>query len=382
MQIGNADMDAIYEDMIAPAMRECDIAPIRVDKHNDGRLLQSQIARFIRDADIIVADLTNERPNCYAEVGLAMGWEKFGHVILAARSDHKPDRPGRAAGEPKVHFDLGGYDFLYWDPADRSAYRVELVRRIRHRLAQLPASTGKPPRFPWPDEWLARHRNAAHAWRQSNGGRQTYMEIAFGPEHPLDLTQQKLRDSAEAAQVHTFGWPLGVVLAGDARPVPSTDGIVAKIAADIGADYWTLSKEGCGYVMNTNFEEHRWGDGVISIDTRIVRVTEAFLYVRNLMKQYGVADDEKISAAIWHGGLKGRTLRFSSQNRLGPIQMHRSEVDDSGQVVEAPLKAIDDNLVAYVKAIVAPMLALFDYFQFNDGLYKEIVEAYVGGQVI
>jgi hypothetical protein len=36
-----------------------------------GRILQSEIANFINKSKIIIADLTNERPNCYLEVGYA-----------------------------------------------------------------------------------------------------------------------------------------------------------------------------------------------------------------------------------------------------------------------------------------------------------------------
>ncbi len=56
MQIGNKQLDGIYEQVIAPAMRACDVEPRRVDKHNEGRLLSAEIARLIREADIIVAD--------------------------------------------------------------------------------------------------------------------------------------------------------------------------------------------------------------------------------------------------------------------------------------------------------------------------------------
>ena len=36
---------------------------------------------------MIVADITNERPNCYLEVGYAMGLGKKANLILTARED-------------------------------------------------------------------------------------------------------------------------------------------------------------------------------------------------------------------------------------------------------------------------------------------------------
>jgi nucleoside 2-deoxyribosyltransferase len=77
MQIGNKFMDEFCKNAIVPAIEACDLEAKRVDKHNEGRLLKSEIVRFVGEAEIIVADLTNERPNCYLEIGYAMGIDKF-----------------------------------------------------------------------------------------------------------------------------------------------------------------------------------------------------------------------------------------------------------------------------------------------------------------
>lgn len=133
MQIGDADLDRVYGTVIAPALEACGLAPTRVDKHNRGGLLKSEIIGLIRDADMIVADLTNERPNCYLEVGYAMGVNKFSELILTAREDHSPSRPSREPSAPRIHFDLAGYDILYWRPDALPEFRLELEKRIRRR---------------------------------------------------------------------------------------------------------------------------------------------------------------------------------------------------------------------------------------------------------
>lgn len=84
MQIGSSDMDHACEQAIVLALRACGLEPKRVDKHNKGELLKSEIISFIENSDIIVADLTNERPNCYLEVGYAMGVDKFRNLVLTA----------------------------------------------------------------------------------------------------------------------------------------------------------------------------------------------------------------------------------------------------------------------------------------------------------
>ena len=88
MQIGNPDLDRVCAEAIAPAIEACGMQARRVDKHNEGGLLKSEIIQFIHGADIIVADLTNERPNCYLEIGYTMGIDKFKNLILTVRENH------------------------------------------------------------------------------------------------------------------------------------------------------------------------------------------------------------------------------------------------------------------------------------------------------
>ena len=69
MQIGNAQLDVVYRDVLVPAITTAGLEPKRVDKHNAGGLLKNEIVAFIERAHIIDADLTNERPNCYLRSG-------------------------------------------------------------------------------------------------------------------------------------------------------------------------------------------------------------------------------------------------------------------------------------------------------------------------
>jgi hypothetical protein len=134
MQIGNAALDRVYERAIVPAITDCGLVPRRVDRHNQGGLLHSEIVAFIEESEILVADLTHERPNCYLEVGYALGAGRAAHLVLTAREDHRPDSPNYRPDGPKVHFDLSGYDILFWDPARLEEFRAELAKRIRRRL--------------------------------------------------------------------------------------------------------------------------------------------------------------------------------------------------------------------------------------------------------
>jgi hypothetical protein len=143
MQIGNSELDRIFSEVINPTVIAAGLSPAkRIDKHNEGRLLKSEITALIEDSDIVIADLTNERPNCYLEVGYAMGRNRFRNLILLAREDHNSDSPNYKPGGKKVHFDLSGYDILFWDPNSPNEFQTELKRRIQRRLNLLVASDG------------------------------------------------------------------------------------------------------------------------------------------------------------------------------------------------------------------------------------------------
>jgi hypothetical protein len=133
MQIGDPELDLVYERAFAPALVACGVEPSRVDRHNRGGLLLSEIMVFIEEAEVVVADLTNERPNCYLEVGYALGLGKLTNLILTARADHDVQSPSHRHGGPRVHFDVAGFDILFWKPWLLGGFRRELEKRVRRR---------------------------------------------------------------------------------------------------------------------------------------------------------------------------------------------------------------------------------------------------------
>ena len=81
MQIGDSELDHLFETVIQPAIESVGLQAKRVDRHNEGGLLKSEIIQFLNNSEIIVADLTNERPNVYLEVGYAMGIDKLRNLV-------------------------------------------------------------------------------------------------------------------------------------------------------------------------------------------------------------------------------------------------------------------------------------------------------------
>lgn len=381
MQIGNAELDTMATVAMVPAIEKAGLLARRVDKHNQGGLLKSEIIQFIQESEIIVADLTNERPNCYLEVGYAMGIDKFKNLIMTVREDHFPDSPNHRAGGPRIHFDLSGYDILPWHPDRLDHFRLELEKRIRRRVA-IVAQASVPTAPVWDAEWIATQRSAGLGG-VAKVGRDAYMEmrLALHPPKP-QFDQSTLNEAAQRAPIHTFGWPIAVYLHTDrARPRPRSDGLRAEITshADRSFDYWALRKNGDFYWLGSLFEDER-EPGAIFFNTRIVRVTEALLYCARLYSNLGIDRSALVHVAIRHAGLRDRTLKASSLNRSLSREL-RSLENESEIELHFALEEIETNLVAIVKSIVAPMFELFDFFVLSDTVYEDIVDKFVQGNI-
>lgn len=134
MQIGNPQLDKIWKDVYVSVIGDFKLNPKRIDKHNEGRFLMSEVADYLNKSKLVIADLTNARPNCYLEVGYTLGIEKNSHLILCAREDHEPGSPNFKKDGPKVHFDIGGYDIIWWDEAKIDYFKLSLAKRMTYRL--------------------------------------------------------------------------------------------------------------------------------------------------------------------------------------------------------------------------------------------------------
>jgi hypothetical protein len=388
MQIGNSELDLVYKNAIVPAIISCGLEPKRVDKHNEGRLLKSEIVKFIEFCDIIVADLTNERPNCYLEIGYAMGLDKFRNLILTAREDHYHDSPNYKKGGPKIHFDLSGYDILFWKHDELDEFKQELIKRINRRKATLISPL---PSSPWDEEWISKQREIAFAGLKECGF-SGFMEIRMTlPDFKISVTQTELLNAANRAPIHTFGWPIGVVLNNreEFRPRPKTDGIVAEINIDeegsrIGRksyDYWTIRRDGTFYLLMNLFED-TLKSGKLFFNTRIIRITEALLYTIRLYSYLNVTNDSQIIVGIRHGGLKGRILSATQGYGAYYISENKSLEDEVYTEIKTTFEKIESNLVELVEKFTQPLFILFDFFELDKSSLENIVNNFVAGRII
>jgi len=108
------DTTRAYTDGIQPAVESLGIDCIRVDQtHFTGRITDAILDR-LKNAYFIIADLSQERPNCYYELGFAHALGK--PVIMLINS------------KDKIHFDIKDFNFIVY--ASPAALRSELKERI------------------------------------------------------------------------------------------------------------------------------------------------------------------------------------------------------------------------------------------------------------
>ncbi|HEV3197595.1 MAG TPA: hypothetical protein VGZ73_06795, partial [Bryobacteraceae bacterium] len=287
------------------------------------------------------------------------------------------------------------------DPASLGhAYEI-LARVLAARLdwyAALEGQTLAPPptarRRELDPEWLGRHRRAALE-RLSAAGMQGFMEIChFSPDSPISKPQGELLSAARQAEVHTLGWPTGVVLdrPRESRPAPIDDGVFAIFSGENPFSgghvfaYWTLTKSGDFYTLMSLSEDHvdeNRARNIIWFDTRIVRAAEVLLHSANLYRVLGVEPNAHVEMTVRYGGLRKRSLGVASTNRgkwLEPAEnLYEDEVRVSPLIFK--LGAVDTEIVELVKKLCEPLFVIFDYTTFPDDIYQQIVTDFVKGKV-
>ena len=202
------------------------------------------------------------------------------------------------------------------------------------------------------------------------------MEVRFGLHNGLNKSQVELLSAVGESQIHTFGWPIGVLMESpEYRPRPFGDGIRAEISVArrdrTTYDYWAVGKNGDFYLLQSLFEDARDRDALF-FNTRIVRVTKSLMFADKLYAALGAAPDAKMSARFKHSGLAGRTLRSANPNRqLSVNRKAHDQLSETETVIV--LGNIESALVDEVQRVCAPMFMLFDFQEFAREVYEDIV---------
>lgn len=124
MKIGDNDLDQIYLKAIRPAILDHDFKPVQISYLHDNAKISQQILSEIRNSQIVIADLTFERPNCYFEVGYALALGK--NLILTSSK------------KTIVHFDLYDNRRIVWEDANDFRNQLsEQIKLIKNKIYKL-----------------------------------------------------------------------------------------------------------------------------------------------------------------------------------------------------------------------------------------------------
>ena len=212
------------------------------------------------------------------------------------------------------------------------------------------------------------------------------MELRFALHSPISKSQLDLLSAVRASEIHTFGWPIGVTLENrpEYRPRPFGDGIRAEISIENDGmsgrhsyDYWALAKNGDFYLLQNLFEDMR-DEGKIFFNTRIVRTTEALMFAGGLYTHLGAPPETRLSVRVAHKGLAGRTLTSAGGRRH--VRPAKCVEDMSETETVVSLGSIRVNLVADVQRLLAPLFMLFEFGEFDDNVYADIVRRFEAGE--
>jgi hypothetical protein len=78
------DFDAVYEDVIAGAIRDADLEPLRADEEKNGGIIHTAMFERLLLCDYAVADLTTANANVFYELGLRHAARPRSTVLLYA----------------------------------------------------------------------------------------------------------------------------------------------------------------------------------------------------------------------------------------------------------------------------------------------------------
>lgn len=113
---------------IEEVLDEYECVAIRIDREAPMGSLVETIKQEIRRSDFVVADLTDERPSCYFEVGYA---EALGKPVIFVASNESVMRPGEPT---KIHFDIHQNVQLFGNHDELGKKTKNVIEKNRTRL--------------------------------------------------------------------------------------------------------------------------------------------------------------------------------------------------------------------------------------------------------
>lgn len=260
---------------------------------------------------------------------------------------------------------------------------IENIRKEAMARLAMTRPIGNKELQPWFDMHSSRAKKGL-----SEAKYKTYMEVKIiPPDVGLNVRKSVLRDNARNSTIRTFGWPIGVFLEREEYlPKVDPDGIHAEISVTSpeawhrSYDYWAINSNGGVYILKSLFEDER-KPGEIFFNTRIVRITELLMYIRNLYKSFDVPEDAIFKVCVRHDGLNGKVLSSSSQNRY-LSHGYKSGTGFVSTEIETSIREIDNSISTVVEKFTTPLFEIFNFFELSLSILEEIVTNFTKGKIV
>jgi hypothetical protein len=129
------DFDAVYKNLIAPAVQEAGLAPIRADEEMGGGIIHKPMFERLVLCEYAVADLTTANANVFYELGIRHAARPWSTVLLFAEGGRLPFDVAPLRAMPYRLTPEGA-------PAEAETTRAKIVERLQ---AAREAVRDKPP---------------------------------------------------------------------------------------------------------------------------------------------------------------------------------------------------------------------------------------------
>jgi tetratricopeptide (TPR) repeat protein len=123
-QGGSVDFDAVYDELLRPAIREAQLEPLRADQELVGGLIHKPMFERLILADYAVADLTTANANVFYELGVRHAARPYSTVLVSAEVTRAPFDLAADRVRPYTLDDRGR-------PADPANDRAAVVAALR-----------------------------------------------------------------------------------------------------------------------------------------------------------------------------------------------------------------------------------------------------------
>ncbi|WP_374000294.1 hypothetical protein [Bdellovibrio bacteriovorus] len=211
-----------------------------------------------------------------------------------------------------------------------------------------------------------------------------YFEVIAYCAEEVKFEPTTLIPAMQVSAIHSFGWPIGVVLENrdGFKPIHTQNGVRATIDSKEGIlgpsyDFWELTKTGDFYLLKSLFEDRR-GKALFFFDVRIKRVAETLLRIGRLYKALKMEETKSVAIKLSYGGLKDRQLSPASSDFFIALPKTCS-VPKFEYELQASIYELNDYTYISNKTteICSELFILFDGTILSEEVYKKIISQFL-----